>query len=780
MTLSRLIIDNNLEQAASGLWHLPGADVQNDFAYSDGDDEEAYVKNIIANASDTSSTSAELESHIHDWPSEYHLTTKRAHLLRALDLSGLENVLELGCGCGAISRYLAEQGMSVDAIEGSLRRASIAYSRCRDLNNINIVNSNFNHLKLPEKAYDAVFLIGVLEYARRFCPDAADDRAAVLEIIAAIKKSLKPDGVIITAIENRLGLKYLMGATEDHYGVPYIGVHRYPESAGICTYDLSEWRNILDQAGFDSNSFLAPFPDYKIPTVVLHEDYLKQAEAPAHLRGSVSRDYLRAFSSDFDEYLFWQACNQNGSLLEFSNSYLIVAGCNNDTAEKIAAFDFAHFTGSQRKAEYRTATRKRHGEMVVSKQKLRIAEIEDAGQTGIQQICIEEDYLPGELLADVWRQSLMIWQNQQRLVVLYKKYFKFLQDYVAQNPSANDIVDILPFNIIVDEPGNYQSFDREWCLDESITPEFVLFRALFWFVYGNSLQFVAMFDKNGWNSIREYLLLSFEEVGVDVSDKLDSFAEIEDQFQTAIGVAEQESLIRSLLDTSPQARSGDTMFYPRLYWRQPDELFTEQNSISTTAILGSDRQLIRFDIPAALGPGSLIRFDPAERDGYFHLFRLKLLSRRGEVKEDKFLLELNSAKEIADKFTIKGASFCGSDVGAVFVAHDQDPHLEYRLPAKVAGLQMEVEMDWPHSEEYEIIRDGLRERHGEWYREKIVLQEQLDDLKFVRQAYERLSQIKKEMDQLVDELQADRSELHSIKTSRSYRITRKLAGILGR
>ena len=62
MTVSKLIKENNLEQAASGLWHLPDADVQNDFAYSDGHEEETYVMNVIASAADTSSTSAELES----------------------------------------------------------------------------------------------------------------------------------------------------------------------------------------------------------------------------------------------------------------------------------------------------------------------------------------------------------------------------------------------------------------------------------------------------------------------------------------------------------------------------------------------------------------------------------------------------------------------------------------------------------------------------------------------------------------------------------------------
>ena len=160
-TLSRLLTENKLEQSVEGLWTVPGTE-QQPFAYSDGDDAENYVYEVIANATDTSSTSSELESHIRDWPSEYHFTSKRATLLRALDLSAMEHVLELGCGCGAISRYLGEQGMQVDAIEGSTRRAQIARSRCRDLDNVNIVNANYNDLTLPEGEYDAIFLIGVL------------------------------------------------------------------------------------------------------------------------------------------------------------------------------------------------------------------------------------------------------------------------------------------------------------------------------------------------------------------------------------------------------------------------------------------------------------------------------------------------------------------------------------------------------------------------------------------------------------------------------------------
>ena len=90
-SLSRLLTENGLEQGSEGLWIVPGTE-QQPFAYSDGDDAEDYVHEVIANASDTSSTSAELERYIRDWPSEYHFTSKRATLLRALDLSGMEHV----------------------------------------------------------------------------------------------------------------------------------------------------------------------------------------------------------------------------------------------------------------------------------------------------------------------------------------------------------------------------------------------------------------------------------------------------------------------------------------------------------------------------------------------------------------------------------------------------------------------------------------------------------------------------------------------------------------
>ena len=118
MKLAGYVLDK-----ASGVWVRP--DAKDDFAYSDGQELESYILDAVRSAQDLSVDSAELASKIKAWPdpfwaSEYHLSAKRANLLRWLPLPKDAQVLELGCGCGAITRILGELGAKVIAVEGLL------------------------------------------------------------------------------------------------------------------------------------------------------------------------------------------------------------------------------------------------------------------------------------------------------------------------------------------------------------------------------------------------------------------------------------------------------------------------------------------------------------------------------------------------------------------------------------------------------------------------------------------------------------------------------------
>src|SRR5581483_8313776 len=163
--------------------------------------------------------STELARHCTDWPSRYHLSGTRTNVLRPFEEFLCGDILEVGAGCGAITRYLGECGGNVLALEGSPRRAAIAASRTRDLNNATVLAEKFDQFNC-ERKFDVITLIGVLEYANLFT--GADQPA--LAMIERACSLLNPDGRLIVAIENQFGLKYFAGAPEDHIGQSMYGI----------------------------------------------------------------------------------------------------------------------------------------------------------------------------------------------------------------------------------------------------------------------------------------------------------------------------------------------------------------------------------------------------------------------------------------------------------------------------------------------------------------------------------------------------------------------------
>ena len=96
-------------------------------------EEAMRLEALLRDVEDLSSLSPELLARAIAENCWYHITPFRSALIRVLELPQGARVLEVGCGGGALTRYLGEQGYQVVALETSELLAGCARLRCKDL-----------------------------------------------------------------------------------------------------------------------------------------------------------------------------------------------------------------------------------------------------------------------------------------------------------------------------------------------------------------------------------------------------------------------------------------------------------------------------------------------------------------------------------------------------------------------------------------------------------------------------------------------------------------------
>ena len=309
-----------------GVWVPISGEVA--FSYTDGTETERQLLESVRAVSDRSVLSMEIRQQIRDWPTRYHFSPRRANLLRPL-LPYFEgkDVLEVGAGCGAISRFLGESGARVVALEGSGARARITAARCKGLDNVDVVADVFQSFPV-EARFDVVTLIGVLEYARIFFAHSGEDDP-VDAMLQHARRFLRPGGVLILAIENQLGLKYFAGCLEDHVSVPMFGIQDLYSENGVVTFGKQELVTRLQASGFVSQSWFYPFPDYKLPTSVVTEDGMaahSTVDLSPLMSASVVADSQTPLRFLFSLEQAWGVVYRNGLAGDLANSFLLVAG----------------------------------------------------------------------------------------------------------------------------------------------------------------------------------------------------------------------------------------------------------------------------------------------------------------------------------------------------------------------------------------------------------------------------------------------------------------------
>ncbi len=284
--------------------------------YSDGNIENEIFFNVKAGNEESFLRSD------NRWPVIYHLSPLRNFLLEWLPFEKTDSVLEIGCGCGALTKCLLSKVATVDAVEISPRRAQICALRNRHEKNLTIHVGNLNAMTFDKK-FDFVFLIGVLEYAGTF----TKTKNPQADFLNKCKSFLKPGGSLVIAIENRLGIEYWSGKPEDHTGKVFDGIIDYPESNGIKTFSRLELKNLLTSCGLVYQKFFYPYPDYKFPSIIHSDEMLPTPKEFEHF----ADDFY-----DIDRPALFQMSRALPTIInaglypDLANSFLIVARQSHD------------------------------------------------------------------------------------------------------------------------------------------------------------------------------------------------------------------------------------------------------------------------------------------------------------------------------------------------------------------------------------------------------------------------------------------------------------------
>ncbi len=513
-----------------------------DDLYSDGDYIEDRLLDICMGGE------KEIEHELlesREWSSLYHLSDVRKNIIEWYDFKQGASVLEIGSGCGAISGILSEKSDKLVCVELSKKRSLINAYRNSQCENMEILVGNFEDINFEEK-FDYITLIGVLEYAQSYI----NSDNPYEEFLTKIKKYLKIDGKIIIAIENKIGLKYLNGAKEDHVRKPFVGIEDYKGVDWVRTFTKKELEKMFKRCGIDEYKFYYPYPDYKLPSAIYSDEYLPK-------KGDIriwGKNYDTVRLSMYSDAIFAdQICNE-GLYPYFANSFLIICG------EKNYKYKFIQYS-NERKREYQTKTiitdsdkkevvkkkylynKERQYDIMQTmndKQKKlndQFANVEylfnEIDKDGISYSFLNGEYLDNEIAEYAHKTDLMIEKIKQVMKYIYKvnnvNEFKISKEFVDVFGEVNikgkeyslavTNVDMI-FQNIIDTRGKMVCFDYEWIFEFPVPIGFLKYRSGIYFYSKYSTYFSHKMNRNTF----------LEKIGVS-KENLFAFEKMENALQ---------------------------------------------------------------------------------------------------------------------------------------------------------------------------------------------------------------------------------------------------------
>jgi hypothetical protein len=336
---------------------------------------------------------------------------------------------------------------------------------------------------------------------------------------------LKADGTLILAIENKIGLKYITGAPEDHTGLVFESIYNYSSSSNIRTFSKKQLTEVLHSAGFFSLQWYYPLPDYKLPQIILSNEIPLNYESDSVWSLFPCKTSGKSHKEVLSEERLGRAIAEAGLFGEFSNSFLVI-GRTKTLPEGSCCL---RFDGAKtyRRPEFRTEImiyRENKEKFLIKSAATEIAKpftklIVKREQDNVdylrehfEVLCgkleghrLRYEYLPYQSLAEMIAlqlregncdeadTALKLYVDKLRALSSIKTYPSEFFAKIVQGAFDNEgvkmdcltrgLVDLTPRNILVDG-SRWVVIDNEWSFDFPIPVVFILFRAILELVVG--------------------------------------------------------------------------------------------------------------------------------------------------------------------------------------------------------------------------------------------------------------------------------------------------------
>jgi SAM-dependent methyltransferase len=196
--------------------------------------------------------------------------------LRDISLKGKE-VLEIGCGRGAFSLYMALEGKAKKVLaldESAGFGADEAYLRgleetvqSHSIVNVQTMKSSIANVDFPEGTFDIIVANFSIHHVVRsnWClPDNSQAQRELLELLISLRTYLKMNGMLVLREMSRVNFWRFMPY---HWKMSHIDWEIHPT--------LREWLSLLNRAGFRdiSCSFLTPYFLSTWPSLLVRNRY---------------------------------------------------------------------------------------------------------------------------------------------------------------------------------------------------------------------------------------------------------------------------------------------------------------------------------------------------------------------------------------------------------------------------------------------------------------------------------------------------------------------------